>query len=121
MPTLFNQPLTPHVLGLEMTESLDVLGAQLAKFVAPGINGSFGDTVLPCDVVDRRPPCFAQDSYDLTFRKIHFLHGYPFGPLRLENACTMLREAAYLRFVSDESVGATWECERSAIEECNHV
>ncbi len=67
MPTLFNPPLTPRVLSPEMTESLDVLGTQLAKFVAPGINGSFGDAVLSGDVVDGRPACFAQDFYDLSF------------------------------------------------------
>jgi hypothetical protein len=76
IPAFCKRPLTPGVLSLEVTQSFDILGAQLAIFVTPGMNGSLGDTVLSCGVVDGRPPRFAQDFYDLTFRKIHFLHGY---------------------------------------------
>jgi hypothetical protein len=37
--------LPPDLLSLQMTQSLNLLGAQLAKFVAPGVDCSLGDTV----------------------------------------------------------------------------
>jgi ketosteroid isomerase-like protein len=109
MRTLCKQPLTPRVLGLQVTQSLNVICAGLAEFFVPGVNSSLADAVLSSYVVDRRPARFAQDLYDLTFRKIHFLHGWRFGCLsvgNLENACAILREPAWLRFVTDESMSA---------------
>lgn len=75
-PTFRNQSLTPGVLGLQMPQPLNVLSAQFAKFAAPRIDSSLGDAVLPSDVINRCPPRFGQNFYDLAFRKIDFFHRY---------------------------------------------
>ena len=62
-----------------MAHSFDVFSAQLPKFAVPGINSGRGDVVLSRDVIDGRQPRFAQDFYNLTFGKIHFLHNYRKG------------------------------------------
>ena len=62
-----------------MAQSFNVFSTQFAKFAAPGRNSGLGDFVLSRDVTDRRQPRFAQNFYDLTFRKIYFLHGYRKG------------------------------------------
>jgi hypothetical protein len=64
-----------------MAQSFNVFSAQLPKFAVPGINSGLGDIVLFRNVIDGRQPRFAQDFYDLTFGKIHFLHSYRKGPL----------------------------------------
>jgi hypothetical protein len=64
-----------------MAQSFDVFGAHSAKFAVPGINSGLGDIVFSRDVIDGRQPRFAQDFYDLTFGKIHFLHSYRNGGL----------------------------------------
>ncbi len=79
MIALGNQFLQLRVLGFQGAQPFDVGGLQLAKALAPSVNGLLADLVLLRDFGDRATVGLPQDRNHLILSESTLLHGLPFS------------------------------------------